>query len=134
VDEIARRLSDPDEGVRHEAAREWCLWESAPAEKLSPRFEDPAYAMAFARIVTHYMRHNLFLEDGELLRGADAIADVPGVLINARGDVQAPLENALELARVWPRAELIAVDEDGHGTGPAVSREIVRATDRFAGR
>jgi len=134
VGAIGQMLSDPDERVRRNAAEEWCLWESAPAAELAPRFRDPDYAMAFARIVTHYMNHNLFLEDGVLLREAGALSNIDGVLINAREDRQAPLDNALALARVWPRARLAIVDEAGHGTGPNVSREIVQATDAFARR
>ncbi len=132
VEAIARMLSDPDGRVRRKAAEEWCLWESAPAAELAPRFRDPDYAVAFARIVTHYMRHNLFLDDGVLLREAGVLSSIDGVLINAREDLQAPVDNALELARAWPRARLAIVDEAGHGTGPAVSREIVQATDAFA--
>ena len=132
VGAIARRLADADERVRREAASEWCLWESAPATEPAPRFRDPDYALAFARIVTHYMRHNLFLEDGELLRGAGALAGIDGVLVNARGDLHAPRANAQALAEAWPRARLVTVDESGHGTGPEVSRAIVQATDAFA--
>jgi proline iminopeptidase len=130
---IARRLVDADEEVRRRAAREWCLWESAPSLDLAPRFRDPDYAVAFARIVTHYVRHDLFLEDGVLLRNAGALSGIDGVLINARGDLQAPVANALALARAWPRARLVVVDEEGHGAGPRVTDEIVRATNAFAG-
>jgi proline iminopeptidase len=42
------------------------------------------------------------------------------------------LANAWELKRVWPRAELIVVDDAGHGANPGVTSELVRATDRFA--
>ena len=131
---ISRLLADPDERVRHEAAHEWCLWESAPSSDVAPRFRDPDYAVCFARIVTHYVRHDLFLEDGVLLRNAGALAGIDGVLINARDDLQAPVENALALKSAWPRAELVVVDESGHGSGPRVTEEIVRATDMFASR
>ena len=132
VDGIARMLADPDERVRRAAATEWCLWESAPGYDLAPRFRDPDYAVAFARIVTHFVRHDLFLEDGVLIREAGALSEIDGVLINAAADQQAPVENALALSRVWPRARLVVVDEAGHGTGPLVTAEIVRATDLFA--
>lgn len=128
---IARRLGDPDERVRRDAAREWCLWESAPAAELAPRFRDPDFALAFARIVTHYVVHDLFLEDGVLLRDAGALSGIDGVLVNARGDVQAPVENAVALSQAWPRARLVLVEEEGHGTGPRVTEAIVRATDAF---
>jgi proline iminopeptidase len=130
---VARLAADPNEEVRLEAAREWCLWESSPDLELQPRFRDPDFAVAFTRIVTHYVTHDLFLDDGVLLRNAGALSGIDGVLVSARGDQQAPLENARALAEVWPRARLVIVDEIGHGSGPGVSAEIVRATDRFAG-
>lgn len=132
-----RLLNDPDPGVRRGAAEAWCLWESAtpswpPTNGLAERFRDPDYALAFARIVTHYVRQNAWLEDGVLLRGAGALAEIPGILVNGRFDFQAPIANAWELKRVWPRAELVIVDDAGHGANGNLDRELVRATDRFA--
>jgi len=45
---------------------------------LAPRFTDPAYAMAFARLVTHYVRHNAWLEDDGLLPGVGRWLPCPG--------------------------------------------------------
>jgi proline iminopeptidase len=89
--------------------------------------------MAFARLVTHYVRHNAWLEDGRLLRDAGSLADIPGIMVNGRFDFQAPIGNAWELNRVWPRAELVIVDDAGHAASdPVLSQELIRATDRFA--
>lgn len=81
--------------------------------------------------MTHYAKHNLWLEDGELLRNAGALAGIPGVLVNGRFDFQAPLSNAWELRRAWPGAELVVVDGAGHGTDAGIEAELVRATDRL---
>jgi proline iminopeptidase len=137
VDAYHRWLSDPNPEARRRAAEEWCTWESAtpdwpPKTGLAERFKDPDYAVAFSRIVTDYVRHNLWLEDRVLLESADALANVPGFLVNGRFDFQAPISNAWELKRVWPRAELVIVDDAGHGT-PEIGRALVRATDHFAG-
>src|SRR5207249_7923429 len=102
-----------------------------PAPGLAPRFSDPQFALAFARIVTHYVRHNAWLEDGSLLRGAAALNDIPGILVNGRFDFQSPIGNAWELKRAWPRAELVIVDNAGHAGSAEISRELIRATDRF---
>jgi len=140
VEAYARLLADPDPTVRQRAAETWCLWESVtpawpPTTGLSARYTDPAFALAFARIVTHYMRHNLWLADGVLLRDADRLANIPGVLVNGRFDFQAPIANAWELRRVWPRAELVIVDNAGHSAdAPGVTQAIIQATDRFAAR
>ncbi len=131
-------LLHPDPAVHARAAHEWCLWESAtpdwpPSKTLAPRFEDPAYALAFARIVTHYVMNNAWLEDGILLRNAGRLADIPGILVNGRRDVQSPLANAEALQQVWPRAELIAVEEAGHNaTNAVITAELVRATARLS--
>ncbi len=87
--------------------------------------------MAFARIVTHYVRHNLFLEDDILLRNAGTLANVPGVLINGRFDFQSPIANAWELKQAWPQATLVIADDAGHAADTKIGAEIVRATDRF---
>jgi proline iminopeptidase len=138
VEAYHRLLHDPDPAVRRRAALAWCTWESAtpawpPITELAPRFRDPAFALAFARLVTHYVRHNAFLEDGSLLRDAHALVDIPGVLVNGRFDLQAPIAYAWELSRAWPRSELVIVEDAGHaGDNPGLIREVVQATDRFA--
>ena len=138
VDAYAAMLDDPLPEVRRRAAFEWCVWESAtphwpPHEGLDQRFQDPDYAVAFARIVTHFVRHDLFLEDDELIRNAGALSKIPGVLINGRFDFQSPIANAWELQRAWPGVEMVIVDGAGHAAGDRIGSEIVRATDRFRG-
>jgi proline iminopeptidase len=132
----ARLLFDPDSEVRARAAHDWCMWESTtpdwpPGTELDERYRDPDFALAFARLVTHYVRNGFFLEDGVLLRNAGMLADIPAILINGRFDLQAPLGNAYALHDVWPRSELVVVDEAGHAIGEAVERELLRASDRF---
>ena len=94
----------------------------------------PKNVLAFARIVTHYISHNAWLEDVSLLRGATALADIPGILENGRFDFQAPIGNAWALKRVWSRAELWIVDDTGHSASTAgITSALVRATDHCAG-
>ena len=140
VEAYSRLLNDADASVRQRAAEAWCMWESAtpawpPTAGLAERFTNPDFAMAFARIVTHYVRHNAWLEDGCLLRDAESLAEIPGILVNGRFDFQAPIANAWELKRAWPRAELVIVEEAGHAANsPALTQELIRATDKFAVR
>ncbi|HKX18831.1 MAG TPA: prolyl aminopeptidase [bacterium] len=138
VDAYAQLLNDPDPAVHRKAAVDWCTWESTgldwpPQARLAPRFTDLRYALAFARLVTHYVRHNAWLEDGALVRGAGALGGIPGVLIQGRLDLGAPIAWAWDLSRVWPRAELVVVPEAGHaGDHPGISGELVRATTQFS--
>jgi len=135
----SRLLFDPDPGVCQKAAEDWCRWESAtpiwpPLPGLSPRFRDPKFALAFARIVTHYAAHDFWLEDGALLREARKLASIPGLLINGRFDFQSPIGNAHALKQAWPNAELVIVDDAGHDAdAPGMTEALVRATDQFRG-
>jgi proline iminopeptidase len=132
-----RLLLDPDPEVHETAAREWCRWEDAhvrtrPGDPPDPRYDDPAFRLAFARLVTHYWRHAAWLEDDELLRGAERLAGVPGVLVHGRLDVSSPLDVPWRLARAWEGSELVIVDDEGHRGGSAMTDAIVSATQRFA--
>ncbi|MBV8140070.1 MAG: prolyl aminopeptidase [Deltaproteobacteria bacterium] len=133
-------LHDRDPAIRDRAALDWCRWESAtlswpPSQELSPRFTDPDFRMAFARIVTHYVRANAWLADGVVLRDAGRLSGIPGVLISARVDLQAPIGWAWDLKRAWPNSNLVVVDAAGHDPSVAAfTRELIRATDQFAAR
>jgi proline iminopeptidase len=138
VEAYARMLHDPDPEVRRRASLAWCTWESAtpewpPTGALDERYADPDFALAFARLVTHYVAHDFFLDDGILLRDAHLLGDIPGVLVHGAHDLMAPIANAWTLQQAWPGAELIVVDDEGHaGNQPGIERELIRATDRFA--
>jgi proline iminopeptidase len=101
--------------------------------KPHPRYEDPAFRLGFARLVTHYWRHRAWIEDGGLLRDVSRLAGIPGVLIHGRLDIGGPLITAWQLQPHWPGSELIVVGEAGHDArDPGMTETIVGATDRFA--
>ena len=138
VETYAGLLFDPDPDVRRRAAFEWCLWESATpgwpsTDGLAERYRDPRFALAFARLVTHYARHDGWVGDGVVLRNAGRLAGIPGALIHGRFDFQSPLGAAWALCRAWPDAILTVVAEAGHAPdAPALQEALVAATDRFA--
>ncbi|GAA3135152.1 prolyl aminopeptidase [Planomonospora alba] len=133
-----RLLADPDPAVRAKAATDWLTWEDA---LISHEGNGGVYrdrpdrdALAFVRICAHYFSHGAWLEEDELLRGAGRLAGIPGVLIHGRLDLSSPLTTAWELARAWPGAELIVVEDSGHTGNDAMRAHILDAIDRFAGR
>lgn len=137
VEVYCRLLNDADPEVRRRAVDAWCMWESAtpewpPTNRLAERFKDSSFATAYARIVTHYVSHNGWLEDGILLRNAGKLANIPGILVNGRFDFQAPIGNAWVLKRVWPKAELVIVDDAGHSPNANVNQELIRAINKFS--
>jgi proline iminopeptidase len=69
-----------------------------------------------------------------LLREAGRLAGIPGVLIHGRLDLGGPLGVAWELARAWPDAELVVVEDSGHTGNDSMTERKRRALDAFAGR
>jgi proline iminopeptidase len=134
----ARLMEDPDPGVRERAADAWCAWEDAvlstePGEEsYAFRSRSPADRLAIVRLCAHYFSHDAWLEDGILLREADRLAAIPGVLIHGRLDLSCPLDTAWQLARAWPHAELEIIDDSGHQGSDTMSRRIRGALDTFA--
>jgi proline iminopeptidase len=138
VDAYHRLLMDPNPVIHEKAARDWCDWEASivavhPGDKPHPRYQDASFRLGFARLVTHYWRHNAWLEDGVLLRVAKRLAGIPGILLHGRLDIGSPLMTAWELRENWEGSELIVVDDAGHGSGYAGIRDaIIAATKKFA--
>ncbi|WP_406690439.1 prolyl aminopeptidase [Saccharopolyspora sp. ID03-671] len=132
ADAYHRLLMHPDPTVHHKAARDWCGWEDAlvPEAPPNPRFDDPAFALGFARIVTHFWRHGSWLQDEQLLRGAGTLAGIPVKLIQGRLDLGNLLGTPWQLASVLPNAELEIVDA-GHRAAGALAEAVAKATDTF---
>lgn len=135
-----KRLTSGTPAERIEAARAWSIWEGTTlALKMDMerirRFGADDYALAFARIECHYFVNGGFLRtDTQLLDDAHRIADIPGAIVHGRYDVVTPVKNAVDLQRVWPRADLRIVADAGHAmTEPGIVHELVAATRRFAG-
>ena len=128
----------PDIAIRATAAKNWCDWEDAIVSleegwTPNPRYADPAFRMTFARLCAHYFSHAAWLDSGDLLRNADRLAGIPGVLVHGRFDIGGPPDVPWLLARAWPDAELHLV-RTGHVGGNEMLEPVIRSTDRFAAR
>lgn len=134
-----KRLTSEDPAVRLEAARAWTSWEGRTLSLLPDADREryiaaDYYALALARIECHYVANNGFLDrDDQLLRNADRLSDIPGVIVHGRYDVVTPMKNAFDLARVWPLAELRVVPDAGHAmTEPGITHALISATRMYA--
>ncbi|WP_283959015.1 prolyl aminopeptidase [Streptomyces sp. 35G-GA-8] len=134
----ARLTEHPDPAVREQATADWCAWEDAvlsmePHGSAHPFGEREAAARrAVVRICAHYFSHGAWLDEGALLRDAGRLAGIPGVLVHGRFDLSAPLGTAWELARAWPDARLIVIEDAGHKGSAEERREVRAAIDAFA--
>lgn len=134
-----RRLTSDDAKVRMAAARAWSIWEGATSFlNVNPdyiaRFEQDAFAEAFARIECHYFINGGFLRSpNQLLEDVDRIRHLPCTIVQGRYDVVCPMKSAWDLHRAWPEADLRIVADAGHSAFEAgILSELVAATDRYA--
>jgi len=134
----SRLLSDPDPAVHGPAAVAWSTWEASgitlyPQPAVVARFTDPTYALAFARIENHYFMNQGWFEEGQLIRDAHLLADIPTVIVQGRYDICTPATTAWDLHRALPDAEFIMVPDAGHAFDePGILDALISATDRFA--
>ena len=132
-----RRLINDDREVQLADAKAWSTWEAGTSkllisQELRDRFEQPDFALAFARIECHYFVHDSFLKPDQLLRDIDQIRHIPGVIIQGRYDVVCPARSAWDLHRAWPEAEFHLVPDAGHSaTEPGIAAKLIEATNAF---
>lgn len=133
-----RRLTAPEKAVQIEAAKAWSLWEGEtltllPDDQLSAQHASEKFALALARIENHYFVNGGFLEEGQLLRDAHRLCNIPGAIIQGRYDMATPTRTAWELHKAWPKAEYYLVPNAGHAFNePGILHKTIETTDRFA--
>lgn len=134
-----RRLTSDDPETRVAAARAWSIWEGTTLsliqepERVS-RFGTGTYALAFARIESHYfVNRGFFDRDGELLLNGERLQGIPGVIVHGRYDVVTPVRNAIRLHQAWPDSDLRIVTDAGHAmTEAGTVHELIRATRNYS--
>lgn len=133
-----QRLTGRDEAAKIACARAWSQWEGATSSLLPnpsrvAEFGEDRFAIAFASIEAHYFFNRGFFEtDGQLLRDAVRLAEIPGVIVQGRYDVITPPATAYALSKAWPKARLEIIPDAGHtGSEPGNVDAMVRATNEF---
>ena len=134
-----RRLNADDADSQREVARAWSIWEGStstlqPSQSLIDRFAADEFALALARIETHYFVNGGFLaSENEILDGLDRIRRIPCVIVQGRYDLVCPMDSAWELHRAWPEARFEIVADAGHSAlEPGITDRLIAATDQFA--
>ncbi len=103
----------------------------APDEKVEQGWGDydPRPAM---KIDCHYASNRFFLEEGQLLRDADKLKDIPITIINGRYDMVCPPVTAWRLHQRLPKSKLIIVEEAGHSESEeGTTRALIEAVAEF---
>lgn len=133
-----KRLTSENREIQLQAAKAWSKWEAATSRLIVDQhaiddFEDPDYALSFARIECHYFMNNAFFPTTNfLLENVDKIRHLPGIIIQGRYDVVCPARSAWDLHRAWPEAKITFVPDAGHAASePGIRSALIKATESF---
>lgn len=131
-----KRLTHENQEIRLQAAKVWSKWEAATSRLfIDPsavdEFEDPTYALQFARIECHYFINNAFFKtDNWILENISKIRHIPCDIIQGRYDVVCPTKSAWDLHTVWPEAHLKIIPDAGHSMNePGIKAALIAACD-----
>jgi proline iminopeptidase, Neisseria-type subfamily len=131
-----KRLTHENADIRLQAAKAWSKWEAATSRlivdpKAIDEFDDPEYALSFARIECHYFTNNAFFKtENWLLENVNKIRHIPGFIVQGRYDVVCPARSAWDLHKAWPEAKFQFIADSGHAAGePGIRSALIEATD-----
>jgi len=132
-----KRLTGDDEEVRNRCALAWSNWEMSTSKLVVDpgylqRAQDPKWALAFARIESHYFVNRGFFEEGYVLNNVDKIRHIPTTIVQGRYDVVCPFQTAWDLHKRFPEAKFIVSNTSGHSAGEKQNTEaLTQAADDF---
>jgi len=133
-----RRLTGTNEEEKIKCARAWTRWEMATSRLfVDPNYlakaEEDQFSLAFARIESHYfVNGGFFKSDGQLIKDAHKLADIPGTIVQGRYDMVCPAISAWDLHKHWPKGELTIVPDAGHSMKePGILSGLVEACEKY---
>ena len=133
-----RRLTGEDEEEMLRCAYAWANWEGATISLLETdnkalSFGDKNAVLSFARIENHYFVNKGFMDEGQLIRDAHLLAEIPTVIIQGRYDMCTPSKTAWDLHKAMPHAEFHLIPDAGHAFNePGILNALLKATDKFS--
>ena len=134
IEAYHKLLTGGDEVKKLRAAKAWSAWEGMTAtlqtdEAVIDSFSNSHSALSIARIECHYFLHQCWLEPDQIINNVDKIRHIPGYIVHGRYDVICPVEQAWELSKAWPEAELSIVADAGHAVvEKGITEALLNAT------
>jgi len=133
-----RRLTGNNEEEKIKCARAWTRWEMETSrlfvdpEALKKADED-AFSLAFARIECHYfVNAGFFKYEGQLIKEAERLKNIPGTIVQGRYDVVCPAFTAWDLHKIWPISECHFIPDAGHSMKEdGILSKLVEACDKY---
>lgn len=137
-----KRLTGSDEAEKLRCAGAWSRWENSTAklmvdQKYIAKADDDAWAVAFARIESHYFVNGGFMVEGQLIKDAHKIQHLPVTIVQGRYDVVCPPKSSWELYQALggkgnKNVEYRIMPTSGHSAHEkAIEEALVDAADGY---
>ncbi len=110
-----------DKVVAKKVALAWAKWELRcgtlePNEEFAADLADEEKCWIGARHMSHYMIHDCFLTDNQILGNCEKIQHLPIIIVHGRYDIVCPFDNAWLLHQQLPNSELVISRTAGHAS------------------
>ncbi|KAH8591358.1 proline iminopeptidase [Bisporella sp. PMI_857] len=137
-----KRLTGDDEAEKLKCAAAWSRWETATSKLIVDanyiaKSENPKWALAFARIESHFFVNEGFMKEGQLIADAHKIAHLPITIIQGRYDVVCPAKTSWELYQALggpqnKNVEYKIIGDAGHSAHEKnIQAALIDAVDKF---
>jgi proline iminopeptidase len=132
-------MTGDDKAAAMKVARAWSIWEircctlQTNTAFLALMAEDDESCWTLARHEAHYMVHDCFLTDNQILSNCHKISHIPTTIIHGRYDIVCPFDNAWLLHQQLPKSTLITSEASGHASIETQTKHhLIEATDKMA--
>ena len=139
--DIFKLLTSEDKNTRIKFAKLIARFESKACalyksdDELDEYYNDETNADDIHRealIEYHYISNGCFLKEGQLLKDAYKIKDIPTIIVNGRYDIVCPLGYAYQLHKNLSNSKLIIAEKAGHlSSEKPIERELLLAMREF---
>jgi len=132
----AQRIFSNDATIYLPAAISWNAYESSMLSLRSSTNSSTPIAddiqVARARVQLHYILHECFIGQRDVLKEVATLAHIPTMIIQGRYDMVCPPLTAWQLSQAMPHAQFHMIADAGHSAMEAgITSALVAATEQF---
>jgi proline iminopeptidase len=137
-----KRLTGDNEEEKLKCAGAWSNWECSTVklivdQETIEKAADPKWALASARIETHFFANAGWMRDGQLIEEAYKIKNLPIFIVQGRYDVVCPAKTSWDLYQALgreqnPNVEYLVIPDCGHSAHESkIEEALVDAAEKF---
>lgn len=137
-----KRLTGDNEEEKLQCASAWSFWECSTVKLIVDQetikmAADPKWALASARIESHFFFNGGWMRDGQLIEEAYKIKNLPIFIVQGRYDVVCPAKTSWDLYQALggkknPNVEYLVIADCGHSAHESkIEEALVDAAEKF---